>query len=49
MYEYYKTHYVPEKMLVVVSGGFDKEKVEKIIGNTFAKFEKQKVPSEPLL
>jgi len=49
IYEYYKTHYVPEKMLVVVSGGFDKEKVEKVIGDTFAKFEKQKVPSEPLL
>jgi predicted Zn-dependent peptidase len=49
IYEYYKTHYVPEKMLIVVSGGFDKEKVEKVIGNTFAKFEKQKVPSEPLL
>jgi predicted Zn-dependent peptidase len=49
IYEYYKMHYVPGKMLVVVSGGFDKEKVEKIIGNTFAKFEKQKVPSDPLL
>jgi predicted Zn-dependent peptidase len=49
IYEYYKTHYVPGKMLVVVSGGFDKEKAEKIIGDTFARFEKQKVPSDPLL
>ncbi|MDR1122803.1 MAG: insulinase family protein [Endomicrobium sp.] len=49
IHEYYKMHYVPEKMLVVVSGGFDKEKIEKIIGNTFAKFEKKKAPNEPLL
>ena len=49
IYEYYKMHYIPEKMVVVVSGGFEKEKIEKIIGDTFAKFEKQKVPSDPLL
>ncbi|MDR1663117.1 MAG: insulinase family protein [Endomicrobium sp.] len=49
IYEYYKMHYVPEKMLVVVSGSFDKEKIKKVICNTFAKFRKQKVPNEPLL
>jgi predicted Zn-dependent peptidase len=49
IYEYYKTHYVPENMTVVVCGGFDKEKVEMILEDTFSKFKKQTVPCEPIL
>jgi predicted Zn-dependent peptidase len=47
--EYYKLHYVPEKMIVVVSGGFDNDKTEKIIGDTFGKFKSQPIPEEPIL
>lgn len=49
IYKYYKLHYVPEKIIVVVSGGFDNDKTEKIIGNTFGKFKSQPVPEEPIL
>ncbi|MDR3195541.1 MAG: insulinase family protein [Endomicrobium sp.] len=49
IYKYYKAHYVPEKMVVIVSGGFDKEKVEQVIGDTFGKFEKQDTCNEPLV
>ncbi|MDR3306156.1 MAG: insulinase family protein [Endomicrobium sp.] len=49
IYKYYKTRYIPEKMVVIVSGGFDKEKVEQVIGDTFGKFEKQIARNEPLV
>ncbi|MDR0800644.1 MAG: insulinase family protein [Endomicrobium sp.] len=50
IYDYYKTHYVPAKMLVVVSGNFDKSAVEKLIGETFGKFEKRTpLPDPPLV
>ncbi|MDR1086908.1 MAG: insulinase family protein [Endomicrobium sp.] len=47
--EYYKLHYVPEKMIAVVSGGFDNDKTAKIIGDTFGKFKSQPIPEEPIL
>jgi predicted Zn-dependent peptidase len=49
IYEYYKLHYVPEKIIVVVSGGFDNDKTEKIIGDTFGEFKSQPMPEEPIL
>jgi predicted Zn-dependent peptidase len=49
IYKYYKTHYVPENMVVVVSGSFDKEKVDIVLKDTFGKLKKQPVPSGPLL
>jgi predicted Zn-dependent peptidase len=49
IYKYYKTHYVPENMVVVVCGGFDKEKVDIILEMTFGKFKKQPATGEPLL
>ena len=47
--DYYKTHYVPAKILVVVSGNFDEFAVEKLIGETFGKFEKRDPLPDPLL
>ncbi|MDR2399187.1 MAG: insulinase family protein [Endomicrobium sp.] len=49
IYEYYKLHYVPEKIIIVVSGSFDNDKTEKIIENTFGKFKSQPIPEEPIL
>jgi predicted Zn-dependent peptidase len=49
IYNYYKAHYVPEKMVVVVSGNFNEPKVKKLIHETFGKFEKQPAPADPLL
>ncbi len=46
---YYKTHYIPKKMIVAVSGNFDKTATEKLIGETFGKFEKQAASSDPML
>jgi predicted Zn-dependent peptidase len=40
IYKYYKTHYTPEKMLIVISGAFDDLKISKIIHETFGKFKK---------
>ncbi|MDR1418737.1 MAG: insulinase family protein [Endomicrobium sp.] len=48
IYDYYKTHYIPEKMIVVVSGNFDKVKVGKLIGETFGNFYTQPAPKEPV-
>jgi predicted Zn-dependent peptidase len=49
IYKYYKTHYVPGNMVVVVCGGFDKEKVDIVLEDTFGKFKKQPIPSKPLV
>jgi predicted Zn-dependent peptidase len=49
IYDYYKTHYVPAKMVVVISGNFDETSVEKLIGETFGKFEEQSAPLDPML
>jgi predicted Zn-dependent peptidase len=49
IYEYYKTHYIPENIVVVICGGFDKEKIEIVLEKTFSKFKKRAVPCEPLL
>jgi predicted Zn-dependent peptidase len=48
IYDYYKLHYIPEKMIVVVSGNFDKVKVEKLIGETFGNLYMQPIPKEPV-
>ncbi|BAG13548.1 peptidase M16 [Endomicrobiia bacterium] len=49
IYGYYKTHYIPAKMIVVVSGNFDETAVEKLIGETFGKFEEQSASPDPML
>ena len=46
IYAYYRTHYIPAKMFVVVSGNFDKTKVEKLIGETFGKLPIQPMPKD---
>jgi predicted Zn-dependent peptidase len=47
--DYYETQYIPEKMVVVVSGNFDEDAVRKTIENTFAKFEKKNIADDPIL
>jgi zinc protease len=49
IYSYYKTHYIPAKMIVVISGNFDETAVEKLIGETFGKFEEQSTSPDPML
>jgi predicted Zn-dependent peptidase len=49
VYNYYRSHYIPEKMVVVVSGNFDEFSVKKLIYETFGKFKKQTKPIDPLL
>lgn len=49
IYEYYSTNYVPEKMVVVVAGNFDKKRVSKLINETFGKIPKKEVPAEPVI
>jgi zinc protease len=49
IYCYYKTHYIPAKMAVVISGNFDETDVEKLIGETFGKFEEQSASPDPML
>jgi predicted Zn-dependent peptidase len=46
---YYGAHYVPEKMTVVAAGNFDEKKINKLIGETFGKFEKKAPPAEPAI
>jgi zinc protease len=41
---YYKTYYVPEKIIVAASGNFDKRAVNRLIGGTFGKFENHAPP-----
>jgi zinc protease len=41
MCNYYKVHYVPEKMVVVISGDFDRNNVMETIDETFGKFRKR--------
>jgi zinc protease len=41
MCNYHKVHYVPEKMVVVVSGDFDEDSAMKAIDETFGKFRKR--------
>jgi zinc protease len=48
IYSYYKTHYVPEKMIVVASGNFDRCSVSRLIDGTFGKFENRVPPLFPL-
>jgi predicted Zn-dependent peptidase len=49
IYGYYKAHYIPAKMIVVVSGNFDETSIEKLIGETFGKFEEQSASPDPML
>jgi zinc protease len=49
IYAYYKIHYIPEKMIVAVSGNFDEPDIEELIGETFGKFEKQSASPDPIL
>jgi predicted Zn-dependent peptidase len=49
IYSYYKTHYIPEKMIVVISGNFDETSVAKLIDETFGKFEEQSASPDPML
>lgn len=49
IYNYYSTHYVPGKMVVVVAGNFDKQKISSLLKDTFGKFEKKPVPDDPQL
>jgi predicted Zn-dependent peptidase len=49
IYVYYKTHYIPAKMIVAISGNFDEIAAEKLIGETFGKFEKQSASPDPML
>ncbi|WP_052569624.1 M16 family metallopeptidase [Endomicrobium proavitum] len=49
IYEYYSSHYVPEKMLVIIAGNFDVKKAQKLVAQTFGKFEKKAPPAEPNL
>jgi zinc protease len=44
---YYSSHYVPEKMTVVVCGNFDEEKIGKLIDETFGKFAEKTPPPDP--
>ncbi|MDR0723616.1 MAG: insulinase family protein [Endomicrobium sp.] len=48
IYAYYRTHYIPAKMFVVVAGNFDKTKVEKLIGETFGKLSIHPIPKDPV-
>lgn len=47
IYAYYGAHYVPEKMKVVITGNFDEKKIEKLVCETFGKFEKKAAPADP--
>jgi predicted Zn-dependent peptidase len=49
IYKYYKEHYIPGNMIVIVSGGFDKDKIEKVINETFGKFKRQPAPQCQLI
>ncbi|MCL1972654.1 MAG: insulinase family protein [Endomicrobia bacterium] len=49
IYNYFRTHYIPQKMTVVVSGNFDKSAIEKLVAKTFGNFEVRPSPQEPLL
>jgi len=46
---YYKTHYIPEKMVVVVSGNFDEGSVMETINETFGKLKKHPRLKDPLV
>ncbi|MDR3071440.1 MAG: insulinase family protein [Endomicrobium sp.] len=48
MLDYHKMHYVPEKMIVVVSGDFDMISVDRLIRKTFGKFKRETVLEDPL-
>jgi predicted Zn-dependent peptidase len=48
IYDYYKAHYIPAKMTVVVSGNFDETSVEKLISETFGKFKEQSTSPDPM-
>lgn len=45
--DYYKAYYVPSKMTIVVSGDFNKIKVETVIEETFGRLNIQSVPKDP--
>ena len=49
IYGYYSTHYVPEKMVVVIAGNFDASKALKVIKETFGKIPSKPVPADPNL
>lgn len=46
---YYRIHYIPEKMVVAVSGGFERDSAERIIDETFGKFVNYPVLQEELV
>ncbi|MDR0956559.1 MAG: insulinase family protein [Endomicrobium sp.] len=46
--DYHKTHYISDKMIVVITGDFDKQKVKIVVDEFFGSFEKQIIPPDPL-
>ncbi|MDR3112314.1 MAG: insulinase family protein [Elusimicrobiota bacterium] len=48
IYNYHKTHYIPENMVVAVSGNFDENKISKIIDDSFGKIKKTYTGYEPI-
>jgi zinc protease len=49
IYSYYSSHYIPQKMTVVISGNFDKQKVRKLLDETFKNFQSKEIPPVPNL
>ena len=47
IFGYYSSHYVPERMTVIVTGNFDKKRISQLIGETFGQFERKAPPAEP--
>lgn len=44
MNEFFKTWYVPNNMILILSGNFDAEKASKVINETFGKWESKPLP-----
>ncbi len=47
--KYFKTNYIPSKMVVSVAGDIDVEKTKKIIADTLGSLKKEKVHKEPVV
>ncbi|MDR0485284.1 MAG: insulinase family protein, partial [Elusimicrobiota bacterium] len=47
--EYYNSHYLPSRMTVSVSGGFDYKKAKKVLKDTFGKIAKRQSENDPNL
>jgi len=46
---YYKSHYVPENMIVSVAGDFDEKEALELIKDTFGKQPKEFAPAQPMI